>query len=453
MQFDKPRSLFGLVAAALTGAYDPDRDARVAKYVARLNPIIAAKKRTFCFADAVVALQISDYDRPYVAEKLYQQFLTRAWMDKELTDEETMLLQWAANELGIAPAKIVDLNSIAALSVFRERLGNAMKDGVVDAQEADHLRRVAVRCGTTVESLMVGMMANEGEAFIRNIFSTHAASGVLRAERWTTLIDTTKRLGMPRHQVLHAIEKPAKKLVEHTLADARSDGEITAEEEATITFLLDNTIGDAGFCQYVREVVADTKEATNISRGILPVVSAPGAVALRAGELVHWHGYVYYSRVRETASGVKQTGVSGQGVITDFRFVMSAPDASFQIAHTKVLGHQRVSDTLEIRTSSKWAGSYRLDDQKHRAAQIWQVAIGRANQTIVARDTTQASRHISRDVRQRVWQKYGGQCAECGSDSYLEFDHIVPVAKGGSNSDSNVQLLCRKCNLAKSDRI
>ena len=27
------------------------------------------------------------------------------------------------------------------------------------------------------------------------------------------------------------------------------------------------------------------------------------------------------------------------------------------------------------------------------------------------------------------------------------------VAKGGSNSDTNVQLLCRKCNLAKSDNI
>jgi 5-methylcytosine-specific restriction endonuclease McrA len=27
------------------------------------------------------------------------------------------------------------------------------------------------------------------------------------------------------------------------------------------------------------------------------------------------------------------------------------------------------------------------------------------------------------------------------------------VAKGGGNSDTNVQLLCRKCNLAKSDNI
>jgi 5-methylcytosine-specific restriction endonuclease McrA len=35
----------------------------------------------------------------------------------------------------------------------------------------------------------------------------------------------------------------------------------------------------------------------------------------------------------------------------------------------------------------------------------------------------------------------------------LEFDHIIPVAKGGSNAETNVQLLCRRCNGKKSDMI
>jgi 5-methylcytosine-specific restriction endonuclease McrA len=35
----------------------------------------------------------------------------------------------------------------------------------------------------------------------------------------------------------------------------------------------------------------------------------------------------------------------------------------------------------------------------------------------------------------------------------LEFDHVIPHAKGGSNTDNNIQLLCRGCNLKKSDRI
>lgn len=75
------------------------------------------------------------------------------------------------------------------------------------------------------------------------------------------------------------------------------------------------------------------------------------------------------------------------------------------------------------------------------------------NQSLTQKVTGGPSRHISRDVRQRVWTAYGGQCADCRAKDYLEFDHIIPVAKGGSNDESNVQLLCRRCNLAKSDKI
>jgi 5-methylcytosine-specific restriction endonuclease McrA len=42
---------------------------------------------------------------------------------------------------------------------------------------------------------------------------------------------------------------------------------------------------------------------------------------------------------------------------------------------------------------------------------------------------------------------------ECGAGAYLEFDHIIPVAKGGGNTVANIQILCRGCNGRKSDRI
>jgi 5-methylcytosine-specific restriction endonuclease McrA len=42
------------------------------------------------------------------------------------------------------------------------------------------------------------------------------------------------------------------------------------------------------------------------------------------------------------------------------------------------------------------------------------------------------------------------KCAECGSTSRLEIDHIRAAHKGIDNSLSNLRVLCRDCNVGKS---
>jgi HNH endonuclease len=56
---------------------------------------------------------------------------------------------------------------------------------------------------------------------------------------------------------------------------------------------------------------------------------------------------------------------------------------------------------------------------------------------------------IPENVRTEVWRRDGGQCVRCGSRMNLEFDHIVPVSMGGSNTARNIELLCETCNRAK----
>jgi hypothetical protein len=56
---------------------------------------------------------------------------------------------------------------------------------------------------------------------------------------------------------------------------------------------------------------------------------------------------------------------------------------------------------------------------------------------------------IPDEVRIFVWNRDGGRCVRCGSQERLEFDHVIPIRLGGSNTARNLQVLCEACNRAK----
>ena len=60
---------------------------------------------------------------------------------------------------------------------------------------------------------------------------------------------------------------------------------------------------------------------------------------------------------------------------------------------------------------------------------------------------------IPQEIQNKVWNRDGGKCVKCGSQEKLEFDHIIPFSKGGSNTYRNLQLLCEKCNRQKNNKI
>jgi hypothetical protein len=61
--------------------------------------------------------------------------------------------------------------------------------------------------------------------------------------------------------------------------------------------------------------------------------------------------------------------------------------------------------------------------------------------------------HIPERVRHEVWRRDEGRCVDCGSAERLEFDHVIPWSKGGSNTARNLRLLCEPCNRRKAARI
>ena len=66
---------------------------------------------------------------------------------------------------------------------------------------------------------------------------------------------------------------------------------------------------------------------------------------------------------------------------------------------------------------------------------------------------TKRRKHIPQNIKDKVWNRDGGKCAECGSSEKLEFDHIIPHSKGGADTYRNLQLLCEQCNRSKSNEI
>jgi hypothetical protein len=62
-------------------------------------------------------------------------------------------------------------------------------------------------------------------------------------------------------------------------------------------------------------------------------------------------------------------------------------------------------------------------------------------------------RRIPENVRIEVWRRDGGRCARCGSREKLEYDHIIPFSRGGTNTARNIELLCENCNRTKKDNI
>lgn len=77
------------------------------------------------------------------------------------------------------------------------------------------------------------------------------------------------------------------------------------------------------------------------------------------------------------------------------------------------------------------------------------------------RGTRDRKRYASQDQKRIIFARYHGRCAHCGRKctrtrqpvpNQANVDHIVPYSWGGKTELSNMQLLCRQCNLSKGAR-
>jgi hypothetical protein len=68
------------------------------------------------------------------------------------------------------------------------------------------------------------------------------------------------------------------------------------------------------------------------------------------------------------------------------------------------------------------------------------------------RQARRISRSIPHDIMFKVARRDDYRCQKCHqpvADNQMEFDHVIPHAKGGPTTVANIRLLCRTCNRKK----
>jgi hypothetical protein len=413
---------------------DTGKDEEVAKLVRLLHEGIAEKKQSFVLSAAL-------------AGRAYKN------RDGRMTTGEKSTLEWAAKCLELDEATVRDVNLRAAREMFAVALAKAIDDGEITKEESATLDEIARVVDLSLRDFVKRFFQDEGEAFIRGGFATALENGRSSTAALDQLSATAVGLGLTRDEVLQMIQPQVIQHIEHLLADAKEDDVLTPTEDVFLCNLLETFTLPPEKTQYFREELKDLRQLTEIKNGRLPCLPAPAGISVRAGELIHYHGLAIWECQRLLKSGPTVDRHSGYLTITDSRVIFTSPTKADAFSYSKVVAYDCSWGDIVLQVQGKSSQSFTCRHRPKQASLVFEAALKMANQVLVNTDETRRSRHISREVRQRVWQRFGGRCAECAATDYLEFDHIVPVAKGGSNSDQNVQLLCRRCNLKKSDRI
>ena len=71
------------------------------------------------------------------------------------------------------------------------------------------------------------------------------------------------------------------------------------------------------------------------------------------------------------------------------------------------------------------------------------------------KELRRVGRNIPRHIMLRVVRRDNNQCQICSrilKDNEIEFDHVIPVSKGGSSEEHNIRVACFECNRRRSNK-
>lgn len=404
---------------------------------------------SFSFTDLVDRCEIDRAEADSVACDVYAALCRKMVSDGVITDAERRVMGRLAKAMEIEEAITLEIEERVKREKYRQAVEGALADGTVSVKQAGDLENLRRSLGiATVDSKAI-TEPHSRDAYIALV--RRAVRGGVVSEGTKLEIKRLKEaLAISHDDAVRFTQKIAMDLYHEAFTMATQDGILSVEEKNTLAWLqLEAGLSPPQVAIYVQQM-HDIERFAEYRNGRLPVVQT--RKLLEGGETCHWEGTCRFRY--ETARSVLST--DGELIVTSNRLMMNSPSKSVTFSPAKIIDLVLNTNCLQITTSSRQGtGHYFVEWPRELEAIL--SGLARKHKFLLSENySTAYSRHIPDDVKRTVWDRDRGCCVRCnsgGQGAYLEFDHVIPHSKGGANSVNNVQLLCRSCNLLKSDRI
>jgi hypothetical protein len=282
----------------------------------------------------------------------------------------------------------------------------------------------------------------------RHWFQHHIRDGILSPDEWHHLRQVAFAERVHFEEAVRFVQQDALVLLERTFAMLTADGIMTDEQRQYFHQLRQMLAIPPNLVQALTDRVEYLAKLSEIRRGKLPTVR-PRA-RLDAGEICHLDvDAVFHQRTSR-----KTKEVPGRLVATNkkLRWISLTGGSVTGWNHVVAVESNGRFVILSL-TKKALNGAYAVDDPFLVEAVLDTIA--RIDKREIVADGPTRQR-IAQEVKVAVWQRDQGRCVQCsahGPGANLQYDHMIPVAEGGSNDVGNIQLLCGTCNQRKGPRI
>ena len=411
-----------------------------------LHELGKRQRTSFRLSEFSAKCEVPDELARRVAEDIYASYYRKVIADGTIAPEEQKRITLLTQALEIDPEQVRRIEQHARENAYSQAVDGVLADGTVTDEEVRSLE--SFRRGLGISRQNAFRLTGEvSRSSYLATFRRIVRDGVVTAEEREELLRCKKAVALSDEQADSIIKAEALGLYRETFAMVVQDGVITDEEEKTLAWRQDWAgLRDTDLAEYHARIRV-VKRLAAYREGKLPVVRT--RTMLEGGETCHWEGpchHRYETRARDHE-------VSGELIVTSRNVYFTSPAKTFSFKPSRILDIGRYSGWLEIKANARQgSGHYRVGDAEELEAIL--AGVVRKHKYLLSESySSSMSRQIPDEVKREVWDRDGGRCVKCGKSDYLEFDHIIPHSRGGASTFGNVQLLCRRCNLLKSDRI